>query len=1195
MGPLIRYAILGPIGLSDGERLQPAGGPRQVALLAFLLVHANRAVSSDRLIDTLWGRQSPASALQNLHVTISRLRKMLGADGAGEEPVLRTVAGGYLLAVRPGELDAEVFQTRVEEGRRALEAGEAAWARQELREALEMWRGAALAEVAYEEFAQRDIRRLDELRLAAIEAHVDAELRLGEHSAAIVELESLVVAHPGRERLAAQLMLALYRCGRQGDALEVYTRTRAYLAGELGLEPGPALQALQADILAQSPALQHVADTARSAACDRPRVEPAEPIMLRLPRSLRVGADSPFVGREAELARLHESWEQERGSARLAVLIGGEPGIGKTRLASEFAKDVHEQGALVLYGRCDEDLAVPYQPFVEALRPYARAAGVSRLYAELGDLAPELGRLLPECVGPGRPVRGDPQSARFALFEAVAALVEAMARGRRMLLVLDDLHWAAAPTLVLLRHLIRCDCALGGLVLCTYRDSELDAGQPLAQLFADLYRDSTVERLDVRGLDEPAIATLVETTAGRALDGRASELARVLEAQTSGNPFFIRELLAHLGEHLSEGLTAAQLEVPEGLRQVIGQRVARLSAATGRVLRVAAVAGPTFSFVLLERVLDEPAGVLDGLDEAVAAGLLTEIGNGDYAFAHALVRQTIYGELSAARRMRLHRQVGEALEASGDIDAHVEALAYHFAQAAADGQAMKAADYALAAGRSATARLGYEEAAAHYERGLNVLTRSAQAHDRRRCELLLALGEARWGAAEVEKARNAYMQSAELAQKLGDGVALAHAALGFCGPHRGEVAAGVTLPVADVLQRAFAALGDEDSELRAQLMGRMAAYTGWRQRRPELARQALAMARRVGDNATLADVLASAHGAIRGPDTLLECLAMAGELGHVADEIGDPQLRAMAHWRVLDALLELGDIEAVERELEALQRLADGRRERFFKWILTVLRANRALLHGQLEDGEMLAHEALAYRYEGHDEPATHVFGVQTFFIRRAQGRLDELLDRVKLLAEQYPEPPNWRCGLALTYALLERPVQARQELEALAREDFRDVPRDASWLMNLVALSEVVVFLGDAPRAQLLYELLLPFADRCLVMFALLGSGSVSRRLGGLATTMSRFEDAERHFEHALTTNARIRAPILIAGTQHDYAGMLLRRNRPGDGATAFKLLDDVISTAEELGLKALADQALALKLAAEAAVPASESPRPV
>jgi DNA-binding SARP family transcriptional activator/Mrp family chromosome partitioning ATPase len=1385
---MVKYSILGPVELCHGERWVAVGGPRQSALLALLLINANRALSRDRLIDALWGSLGPPGAVKRLHVAIARLRRSLDGEGVRGESVLRTVAGGYVLVVRPGELDAEVFETRVEEGRRALESGATERARDVLGEALAIWRGSALATVAYAEFAQPEIRRLEELRLSALEARVDAELRLGEHTGVIGELEGLVAAYPGRERLAAQLMLALYRCGRQGEALEVYARARAYLSGELGLEPGLALRGLQAEILAQSPALQRVPDEpGRVTVADPPAPARADalptgvvtflltdvegstrlwdadadamaaalefhdaligtlvgrrggrllkekgegdatlsvfqrasdavacaaelqralataswpsrldlrvrialhsgeaqeregdyfgpalnraarlrslaaggvtvlsqttvelvrdrlpqelqlvdvgrhelrglsraervfelramagssaggtgavpgPVMLALPRSLHAPESFPFVGRDAELERLRERWRQVCGGERAAVVIGGEAGIGKTRLATELARAVHEQGALVLYGRCDEGLAVPYQPFVEALRPYARAAGLDRLRAELGNLAPELGRLLPELVGLGAPISADPESERFALFEAVTALIEAATRERRVLLVLDDLHWATTPTLLLLRHLIRSERPLGALLVSTYRETELDLGQPLAQLLADLHRDESVELLSVRGLGEQAIAELLEAAVGHALDEHASTLVRVLGAQTAGNPFFVRELLAHVvesGERLGTGVTAMQFEAPVGLRHVIVQRVARLSAPAVSALSVAAVAGATFSFVLLEHVLGERADVLDALDEGVAAGLLTEAGHGEYVFAHALVRQTIYGQLGSARRMRLHRQLGEALEALGDADAQVDALAYHFAQAAADAQGVKAAAYALAAGRRAVARLGYEEAAAHYRRGLDALMLTGQPQDEWRCQLLLALGEAGWGAGELDNARQAYARAADLADRLDDATSLAHAALGFCGPYRAELAPAVTRPVAGLLERALAALDKNDSALRARLMGRLAsvlAYTGVAQRRPALARHALEMARRVADEATLADVLASALWATRGPDTLPESMAMAAELGRVADEVGDRGLRALAHAWLLDYRLELGDIDTVEHELEALQRLARTRRERYFTWILMVRQGSHAHLQGRLEECETLAQQALAQRFEGQDELAAHIFGVQMLFLRREQGRLDDLVQPAESFAEQYPQLSSWRCALASIHAGLGRTAQARRDLEALAHADFSDIPRDGFWLSNLSTLSEVVVLLGDAPRAQSLYTLLLPYADRCAASFALLCQGSVARPLGLLATAMSRFDDAALHFEHALAMNAQIRSPLWIGHTQHDYARMLLLRNHSGDRDKALELLNDALATAKELGLPALADKARRTMLTAEGIGPSTALRRPV
>jgi DNA-binding SARP family transcriptional activator len=744
------FRILGPLEALDEGRAVRLGGGKQRALLAVFLLHANETLSTDRLIDELWGERPPATAAKTVQVYISRLRKALaGRGGNGSPGVVATREHGYELELDPDRLDAHRFERLVADGRSELAAGRPERAASALEGALSLWRGPPLADLAYEPFAQAEIARLDDLQIAALEQLVEAKLALGAHAELVAQLETLIRAYPYRERLRAQLMLALYRCDRQAEALQAYQDARTTLVEELGIEPGERLRGLERAILAQDPALASptLETVERPPDLDAGTLESVR-VRDPLPRPLRFPADAPFVAREAELARLRALWAEVAGGARVAVVVAGEAGIGKTRLAAELARVVQRAGGLVLYGRCDEGLAVPYQPFVEALRPATSAMGPERLRAELGPLAPELVRLLPELGDLGEPTRADPETERFALFEAVGALAEAATRERRALLVLDDLHWAATPTLLLLRHLIRSERQLGALILATYRDTELDIRHPLAQLLADLQRDASVQWMSIGGLDERATATLLEAAAGHALEGGGAQLAQLLQTETGGNPFFIRELLAHLIESGAidrraerwRDLRASELEVPDELRHVIDQRVARLSEPARRALSVAAVAGPSFSAAIVERVLGGESDPLDALDEAAAAGLLAETGRGDYAFAHELVRQTIYAGLSSARRRRLHRQLGEALEALGDSDTHVEALAHHFAEAAADGQARKAASYALAAGRSAIARGGYAEAAAHYERGLRALALAERPDDKLRRELLLALG-----------------------------------------------------------------------------------------------------------------------------------------------------------------------------------------------------------------------------------------------------------------------------------------------------------------------------------------------------------------------------------------------------------------------------------------------------------------------
>ncbi|MGH2941173.1 MAG: ATP-binding protein [Solirubrobacteraceae bacterium] len=1159
---MLRVWLFGVLRLEvDGVHVAPPSSRRARLLLAMLAVE-RRPHSREALAARLWPGALDERARASLRTALARLRAALGPN-AGR--FLEATGERVMLAGRAGVwTDLGEFERLLGEG--------------QLHAAVELSRGGLLTgledEWVYEHRDKLQQRLSEAFGRAAGEAEGGGDLQT-----ALLWTRRQVALDPLAEGPVRELIRRLACAGDRAAALVAYNNLSQRLREQLGMVPSSVTREFAATVRVGAVPAVPAVKTVRTARVWHP-----------LPRPLQSSGTFPFVGRRAELERLCERWADVCVGARATVVIGGEAGIGKTRLASELAQAVHRQDGLVLYGRCDEGLAVPYQPFVEALRLHARAVGVDRLRTELRDLCPELGRLVPELSGLGEPVRGDPESERFALFEAIAAFFEAITRELPVVLVLEDLHWAANPTLLLLRHLIRCERPIRAMVLITYRETELEPSQPLAQLLTDFQCDASVEGMSIGGLDGPAIAALLEAAVGRALDEGDSELVGVLRAQTAGNPFFLRELLAHLAESaecLSSATLVEEFEIPEGLRDVIAQRVARLIAPVRRVLSVAAVAGPTFPFALLERVLGEDVVVPDALGEAVAAGLLTEIGHGDYAFSHALVRETIYGQLGSARRIRLHRQLGEAIEALEDHDAHVEALAHHFAHAAADGQGVKAAKHALAAGRRATARLGYEEAAAHYERGLEALTLSGQPPGQQRCDLLLALGEACWGAGALDKARQAYEQAAELAEQLGDAPALARAALGFCGPHRFEASPAVTWRIVGLLERALAALRTDDSALRAQLMGRLAAalaYMGVEYHRPVVARQALEMARRVADKATLADVLASSHRAWRGPDVLHESLALARELGCLADEIGDGRLHALAHRWLLDFLLELGDIAGVERELKTLQRLADTRRERYFTWILTGRQASHAHLQGRLESCEMLAHDALAHRFEGPDDAAAQIFGMQMVFVRREQGRLEELVETVKSCVARYPQLASWRCVLASIYAELERQAQARQELNALARTDFTDLPRDTYWLSNLSTLCDVVAFLGDAPRAQLLYKLLLPYADRCVVIFALICQGSASRALGVLAATLSLYEDAARHFEHALKMNTQIRSPLWIAHTQHDYAQLLLRRNDRGDRDKALRLLEEALATAEQLQLKALADKARPLKLAAEA-----------
>ncbi|MEA2143745.1 MAG: hypothetical protein QOI64_2175, partial [Solirubrobacteraceae bacterium] len=321
----MEFLILGPLEVRNEHGNVALGGLKPRAVMAVLLLHANEAVSADRLALALWGEDAAPAAVKTVQVHVSRLRKALG-----DPERIATTPVGYRLRVEPGELDADRFELLVEEGRRALAAGEAARATGLLRQALGLWRGPALDDLAYEPFAQVEIARLEEQRQAALEARMDADLAAGRHDELAGELQRLLAAHPTRERLVAQLMLALYRCGRQSEALEAYQSARRALLDEVGVQPGPELDRLQEAILHHDPSLELA-------------------VVAELPRELDAAAGPALVGRDPELARLAQAWERARAGSGGLITVTGEHGAGKTRLAAELAASVHGPGVTVLY------------------------------------------------------------------------------------------------------------------------------------------------------------------------------------------------------------------------------------------------------------------------------------------------------------------------------------------------------------------------------------------------------------------------------------------------------------------------------------------------------------------------------------------------------------------------------------------------------------------------------------------------------------------------------------------------------------------------------------------------------------------------------------------------------------------------------------------------------------------------------
>jgi class 3 adenylate cyclase/tetratricopeptide (TPR) repeat protein len=904
-----------------------------------------------------------------------------------------------------------------------------------------------------------------------------------------------------------------------------------------------------------------------------------------LPPALAASVGRFFVGRTLELEALVTAWKQASEGSWRAVMVAGEPGVGKTRLAVQLARQVYDSGGIVLYGLCEEGLGVPYQPFAEALRPYVAACPLDELVThveshggELSRLVPELTRRLPD-VPP--PMEAEPEAERYRLFEAVAGLVTTASRQAPVLFVLDDLHWAAKPTLLLLHHLVACREPAAVLLVGTYRDTELGSGRshPLTSTLADLRRLECVERVALDGLDADGVAAFVEAAAGHALEESGLALAQALHAETDGNPFFIGEVLRHLVETdvvtLRDGRWTYHagvdpLGIPEGVHEVIGRRRSRLAHATDNALQIASVIGRDFDLDLLERVSERPEDdLLSSLEEATAARIIIEAPDAldRYRFAHALVRDTIYDEIATSRRVRLHRRVGEALEElrAPDLRPHLSQLARHFSEAADAGGANKAIAYARRAGDEAIAQLAYETAADQYRHALDVLERSRNGDDVLRCELLLALGEAHNRAGWVQGGEDEFVRAADLARRLDRTDLFAAAALGY-----GGVLPASTEPdprAQALLEEALDRYPGEDP-VRARALARLAQwlyYISPHEERLALCNEALRIARRTGDPSTVATVLVGRCWALDGPEDLDGQLETAAEVIELGESLGSQEFVLQGLKCRLHRLFERGDVDEATAVAKKSKELASALRQPEYLRLASMWEGMTAGTQGRFEDAERLVTQTLNMM-AGHPHQQRVLF-FQTLPWRWLQGRLSDCLPMVEQAAT-IQVPQFWDALLAWLHAEAGQLDRAREHLSRFDASMLRRPHRRYNWWTLVTSLVNATDRLQDEHWADELYALMLPYRERNCTAGQAAFYGATAHYLGVVSAVRGRWDDAVDHFTFALKRHRHMRARPFAALTETVLSEALTARGRPQDRRDARQLHKQAMATVHDLNL---------------------------
>ncbi|MGY4767165.1 BTAD domain-containing putative transcriptional regulator [Kribbella sp. CWNU-51] len=1085
----MQVRVLGGMELVVDGSAVDLGGLKSRALLAILVVADGHAVSVDRLVDLLWGEDPPAKALVSLHAYVARLRRLLEPVREPRAPatVLVSRAPGYALMLDSIDVDARRFTSLLAQASPVL-TSDPDRAESLLQTALDLWHGEAFAGVASTTpIVHAEATRLAELRLSAVEDLWTARLALGRHGQAGPELERLVEAHPLRERLWALLALALYRSARQADALEALRRARRRLVDEAGLDPGAELRRLEDAVLRQDPDLD-------------------------VPKARRRAA---LAGRDAPLLEVRRAMDEAAAGRGRVVLVSGEPGIGKTCLAQAVAEQARAAGFRCGWGGWEPDASAPLWGWQQS---------VHQLFGETAILRQ---------AGPG------PVDTASSTFRLAGALVESLRADAASLLVLDDVHWADADSLRLLRRVAATLADVPAVLLVTCREAEADISSPVAEVLAALARLDPL-RIRLAGLDEAAVTVQVRRQTGVEVD---HEVAAAIRVRTDGNPFYINEfvrLLISAGD-LSDPAAPSWREVPGGVRDVVRQRLAQLPDQAGEILAAGAVLGRSFDLDVVDAAVDAAAATVDeAVEAALRSGLLEEETPSRYRFTHALVRDAIYRGLPAPARSRAHARAAQALERRriGRLEPHTAQLAEHY-RLAGPVHARSAWTFANRAALRAAGSSAHDEAVRLFRMAAELQDQDPLATAAERAAVQAGLGQALHWLARPLEAWASLADAARSALVRGDAVAAAQALLVI-----GERAIWTwrEYPVHDpaaieLWEQVLAQLPDAEILLRAQVQAALAVellyQPGSANRATALVTEAVQVTRRAGSPAQLLCILQLAHLAQQRPDLLNRRIAIADELVTLASRLDDRAELAAALCKRAADRGESGSWEQAVADLHRAYRIAEQHK---LVPVLVIASAGLALERQAVGDfaGAQTAIERLQTLQSTTSMAPEALVPSQLAALRMMEGRLAELEPALRAMAQHHPV---FRDFHALALIAGSRTDEARLVLGDWAEQ--RPLNWDFAWIGLTVLRARVWLELADPRAIAELREQLMPFADRLAVggmgAFFL---GSVSHTVGHLALAGGDRTAASHQLRIALETHQRLGFAPLTAATQ-----ALLRR----------------------------------------------------